>query len=620
MIKIVLLFFSVEALFAIVPGTYSDEEIEELAYSEAWLKLVHYKKIAANKFESLVDGSGFFLAKDGKHNPVSELRENLRAFHNHQVKIGLEKQAPQCAFPLRYEFMKRQQKISTSPVPCKKLEKYMAKFDQKKIFLVFSSAYPNNPGSMFGHTFLRIGTSRQQVSPVLDYGLSYAAFTPIGEGGVGFAIKGIFGGYRGLFSTLPYYEKLNEYNNIEGRDIWEYELNMTPEEVRNLLYHVWEIKMNGHFDYYFLGENCAYQLLALLEAVRPTLSLTHYFLYMTPADSIKRLSSVPHLIKSIHFRPSLLRKASNYYSELSAKQKGLFDDIAQGKNISTFFDEQVLDSVISYLHYRKQGKKLDNQEREVLSHLLVRRSQLPKTKQKVTFPPPRPSNRPDIGHDPHLLQINGGITGDHFFQELRYRTSYHDLLANDKGHGRFSEIIFPSVTLRYQYSKWFLEEFNVISLTSLGPWSRLSRKLSWSMKFHLFQDRLPPRCQVKSCLKGHLSTGPGLTAHLFSKKSLISFMALLSMETGKNLGEKYSIGPKFMALFLTNPFKWYKSKISYSRFYGFQGGKNPLRRQILEWGQSFSLDRNVELRVIYSGIKEKMIRNELKIALLFYTM
>ena len=567
-----------------------------------------------------MDGPSFFLAKDGKQNPVSELRENLHAFRNHQVKIGLKKQYLQCAFPLRYEFLKRQQKRSLPPVACKKLEQYMKKFDQKKIFLVFSSAYPNNPGSMFGHTFLRIGTSRQKVSPVLDYGLSYAAFTPPGEGGVSFAIKGIFGGYQGLFSILPYYAKLNEYNNIEGRDIWEYELNMTPEEVRNLLYHVWEMKTHGHFDYYFLGENCAYQILALLEAVRPRLSLTHYFLYMTPADSVKRLAEVPHLIKAVHFRPSRLRKASHDYSELSVKQKNLFDDIVQGKNISTFADEQVLDSVISYLNYRKQGQKIDKQEQKVFSHLLVRRSQLPKTQQKVAFPRPRPSNRPDQGHDPHLLQINGGMTGDHFFQELRYQTSYHDLLANDKGHGPFSEIIFPSVTLRHQDSKWFLEELNVMSLVSLSPWSRLSRKFSWSMKFHLFQERSPPHCQRTSCFKGRLSTGTGLTAHLFNKRSLISLMALLSVETGKNLGEKYSVGPKLMTFFLTNPLKWYKSKISYSRFHGFQGPKNLFTRQTLEWGQSFSLDRNVELRVIYSSTKEKMTRNEFKIGLLFYTM
>ena len=620
MIKVVFLFLSVEALFALVPSTYSDKKIEQIAYSEAWLKLLHYKEIAANKFESLVDGPGFFLAKDGKQNPISELRENLLAFHNHQVKIGLEKQHPQCAFPLRYEFIKRQQKISIPPVTCKKLEQYMKKFDQKKIFLVFSSAYSNNPGSMFGHTFLRFGTSRKKVSPLLDYGLSYAAFTPANEGGVSFAIKGIFGGYRGLFSILPYYAKINEYNNIEGRDIWEYELNMTPEEIRNILYHVWEIENNGHFDYYFLSENCAYHILALFEAVRPRLSLTHYFLYMTPADSVKRLTAVPNLIKAIHFRPSLFRKASKYYSELSTKQKNLFDDIAQGKNISTFSDEQVLDSVISYLNYRKQGKKLDHQEQKVLPHLLARRSQLPKTKQKTAFSPPRPSNRPDIGHDPHLLQINGGSTGGNFFQELRYQSSYHDLLANDKGHGQFSEIIFPSVTLRHQYSKWFLEEFNLISLTSLSPWSRLSRKLSWSMKFHLFQDRLSPHCQLKSCLKGQLSTGTGLTAHLFNTKSLISLIALLNIETGKNLGKKYSVGPKLMALFLTNPLKWYKSKISYSRFHRFQGPKNLSTRQILEWGHAFSLHRNVEFRFIYSKIKEKTTRNKFKISLLFYTM
>ena len=76
-------------------------------------------------------------------------------------------------------------------------------------------------------------------------------------------------------------------------------------------------------------------------------------------------------------------------------------------------------------------------------NLLARRGQLPKTKQKMAFSPPRPSNRPDIGHDPHLVQINGGSTGGNFFQELRYQSSYHDLLANDKGHGVVSVANYP---------------------------------------------------------------------------------------------------------------------------------------------------------------------------------
>src|SRR5690606_9684896 len=86
--------------------------------------------------------------------------------------------------------------------------------------------------------------------------------------GVVFAAKGLFGGYPGLFSITPYYEKVKEYNDLENRDIWEYELAFTPAETRRLLEHAWELGQ-VNFDYYFLSENCSYQLVALMDVARP---------------------------------------------------------------------------------------------------------------------------------------------------------------------------------------------------------------------------------------------------------------------------------------------------------------------------------------------------------------
>jgi hypothetical protein len=75
---------------------------------------------------------------------------------------------------------------------------------------------------------------------------------------------------------MPYYLKVREYSDLENRDIWEYELNLTPEEIDRLLMHAWELGPI-HFDYYFFDENCAYHLLGLLEAARPDLTLTEGF-------------------------------------------------------------------------------------------------------------------------------------------------------------------------------------------------------------------------------------------------------------------------------------------------------------------------------------------------------
>ena len=71
---------------------------------------------------------------------------------------------------------------------------------------------------------------------------------------------------------MPYYVKVQEYSNMESRDLWEYELTLSAAQVSRLVMHAWETRAT-HFDYYFFSRNCSYQLLALLEAADPDLHL-----------------------------------------------------------------------------------------------------------------------------------------------------------------------------------------------------------------------------------------------------------------------------------------------------------------------------------------------------------
>ena len=72
------------------------------------------------------------------------------------------------------------------------------------------------------------------------------------------------GGFPGRFYVMPYYVKVQEYSNIESRDLWEYELSLSPAQVQRLVMHAWETRTT-EFDYLFLTRHCSYQLLTLLE-------------------------------------------------------------------------------------------------------------------------------------------------------------------------------------------------------------------------------------------------------------------------------------------------------------------------------------------------------------------
>jgi hypothetical protein len=85
--------------------------------------------------------------------------------------------------------------------------------------------------------------------------------------------------------------KIQEYGDFDHRDIWEYRLNFNADEMRRMLYHIYELD-NIFSYYYFFDENCSYSLLFLLDAARPGLALSdefysRFFTWVIPIDTIR---------------------------------------------------------------------------------------------------------------------------------------------------------------------------------------------------------------------------------------------------------------------------------------------------------------------------------------------
>ena len=72
--------------------------LEDVANSPQWLRLLHYQPAWTTEYKSLLDGEDFFFAKDGKTNPLAELKASLEAM-SQNLQVGKLKQHPQCAFP-----------------------------------------------------------------------------------------------------------------------------------------------------------------------------------------------------------------------------------------------------------------------------------------------------------------------------------------------------------------------------------------------------------------------------------------------------------------------------------------------------------------------------------------
>ncbi len=471
-------------------------EERKLHESREWEVLLHYKP-ALTGTKSLVDDPKFFLSPDGKADPNAELRATIEGLFR---EAPLNDEHPQCRFIARYAWLKEALPIDASRLPaaeCVEFNKTLAKINPTKAVLVFSAAHINSPASMFGHTLVRIDSPRE--SRLMSYAANYSALVTDTQGLV-YAFKGLFGYYRGFFTILPYYEKVKEYNDSEQRDMWEYHLNLSEEEVARMIMHLWELQ--GIYSYYyFFDENCSYTLLFLLENARPSLRLTDGFgLSAIPVDTIRAVKA-GGAVEDVEYRPSLATRMRRLSSLLDKDGRDLAAGIAQqtsapdsvlDKAIEAEDKITILDLAAEHIQYRYAKKELAKEEyRKLFLDTLKARGGLGKQQPGLydVEPPPRP----DDGHMSRRLSIGAGLKGGEWFEELQFRPAYHKLLDPVNGYIEGSQIEFFETTLRHypEGNMVQLEKFNILNILSLTPRDRFFKPTSWKVLIGFNQRRFP---------------------------------------------------------------------------------------------------------------------------------
>ncbi|QKQ24983.1 DUF4105 domain-containing protein [Candidatus Reidiella endopervernicosa] len=75
----------------------------------------------------------------------------------------------------------------------------------------------------------------------LEHAISY--FTVIDTyNPVSLAHRSLYQGMDGMFALLPYKEQLAKYHQKEGRNVWEYSLDLNDYERTLINLHLWELK------------------------------------------------------------------------------------------------------------------------------------------------------------------------------------------------------------------------------------------------------------------------------------------------------------------------------------------------------------------------------------------
>lgn len=410
---------------------------ENLAQHTTWQRLLYFYEgqngaFAKNKNISVVDDASFFLSKNGQQDTAAELDAMLVALAqeltlsstNNKQANTQSNRSISCRFPARVSWLTEALAIDATELQadCPELDAWMQKLAPEQLSIMFAQEYLDNPTSAFAHTLLRIDSKASVADPNQihhAYALNYTVDGNPADSFAIYAIKSMIGSYDNAIEIDPYPERFANYLQDDERDAWTYQLDLTPSEMQQIIRHVWETK-DLKMPYYFATDNCASEILRLIDVVRPQQQLLSQLPYVViPSDVVQLLNS-ENLLGSTNYTPadSTLRQAQ--LNEIKQQRKKL-----------------------GYHHSAKQTFN------EIKSAQLNAVSSMSDSKQTLL---PRliavSDNNPIDRHPLQLGHIGIGQRGDSNYMDIGLRAGYHDTLDNPAGFPQFFDLEGAAATVR----------------------------------------------------------------------------------------------------------------------------------------------------------------------------
>lgn len=573
----------------------------------SWHLLLHYRRTWRGGFKSEAEGPDFFLAEKGDRDPQAELEASLSAFFDPPARDP-ETPHPQCRFPARYLWLKEKLRFDPSLLSeqaCPELEKWKQALEAESASMIFASYYLSSAASMYGHTFLRLDKKgREEGERLLDYSVNYGAVAD-SKNPVLYAVRGLSGGFRGRFNSTPFYLMVQNYNNIESRDLWEYRLDLSRKELDRLVLHLWELK-RARFRYYFLNKNCSYQLLPLLEAAAPRLNLTPSRpWWVIPADTLRILSNPPGLVSSVNYRPSHMSSMLERRGLLTPDETKIASKLAEGSLEKALKELELLpgprqalvleaaeDFLLYKVGYSQAGAEaLRTRERRIL----VKRASL----DLPSIQPERPALAvpPEKGHRTARIAMALGASGKSSYEEFSFRAALHDLLDPPGGYAPGSRLEMGHLRVRHdnREGRTYVQELTLIKTASLSPLDPWIRKPSWRLQTGLDAAEELGRPSWKSLYYGfNIGGGPAFKTSLW-KREIYYALAEADAGMGGVFRENYRLGAGVRAGLLLELTKRSRAQMEGSYFGYPLGDPRPNFRASL--GLSLEASRDLSFRL-----------------------
>lgn len=529
--------------------------LEALSTHPTWHKLIKYEPVVLTKteYKSAISSKDFFLSENGASSPYSELIANIESFRRPATEQDINSSV-YCRFPARYIWLKKtlgnNAQFMSSP-KCKDFADWSFNGSTDSISIVFATGYLGNPASFYGHTLLKMNSSKQRKTvSIEDVSVNYGAIIPDNEHPLVYIVKGMTGGYDAGFSHIEYYFHTHNYGESELRDLWEYELELSRQEVNFVIAHAWEV-LGKKYTYYFFRKNCSYRMAELVEIIPGVKIIPDNPLFVMPQEVMKNIAihekHSRKLLRDEKYVPSRQRRLYDSYKQLSDVEKDWISKLINNQKLyssDTYQDlsisqkSKINETLINFYLFRKESDKdsaatLDAKYKEVL-------------KARFKLPPGKYLKGPDFisplhsGRPPSYLSAGFNTNLDDFFL-LHYRPVYYDELDASKAHVQYSKLSMVDLELLINDSDIEIQKLDFVAVNSFNSTATglpEDERNSWSVNFGLRRQNL----QCTDCTRLYVEGDMGKGFALQSSTNLILSAGAGLQDQSDDLGNLYAFG------------------------------------------------------------------------------
>ncbi len=443
--------------------------LRALAQSSEFHNLLHMNNGASDILEP-----GFFFSKER-----TPLKEAVALFAAYEANASVA-----CIAPARLSFLTQGLGLPLDLSACENLQLFLKESTCGSVRLGFATSSMETAMSYFGHNYL---VFYRDEAPFFSQTVSFVAELPQETTARELVTKGIFGGFKGAYLVRPYFLLYEEYANKEARTLLEYELDLSPDERRTLLLHLYEL-LNTASAYKFFSKNCATNIYHVLRVANPRIKPRSELggLIFLPSEVI---SAAHPFIRSGFKKSSLLDRIFTDYHSLSAQEaaefRRIFKSSRKAELLAGASDAQrrLLNDTYDFLFKRANTVYGDWDEVKASAFTPAPleeeiRPQKSKTK-RLYFGAASVGEGARAGSSAGSSRLLGKPFGSHARSVLRY--GFKGFLQSEENQASQNYSVSHLEILGFDFEGRRLREFNLVKLANYNKLLPFYKAPSWGM-------------------------------------------------------------------------------------------------------------------------------------------